>query len=260
MVIKDSGTRRDFNSGAVRDGETGKGRFDLIPPVMLDLLAKHFEAGAVKYEDRNWEKGMPLSVYLDSALRHINKYRDGQRDEPHMVAALWNLTAFIHTREMINRGVLSCELDDVPTYYPVKKYTAYFSHHIRGPKGAGATLEEQQENKQDAIHVCNEIRKQLPMWDIYCPAEADAVVSELFQAGALDEAAILAADCKILERKDAVIAYQKDGVTSKGMEVEINHAYKLSVPIISFRSLNKFPLDATKRAEEVIDENRIRRI
>jgi len=114
--IKDSGTRRNFDSGAVRDAETGKGRFDLIPPVALELLAKHFEAGALKYDARNWEKGMPLSQFLDSALRHINKYRDGQRDEPHIVAAFWNLAAFLHTREMVNRGILPEELDDLPKY------------------------------------------------------------------------------------------------------------------------------------------------
>jgi len=114
--IADSGPRRDFNSGAVRDGEVGKGRYDLVSPIALELLAEHSEAGALKYDARNWEKGIPLSVYLDSAMRHINKYRAGQRDEPHMVSAMWNIMAFLHTREMIRRGGLPKELDNLPNY------------------------------------------------------------------------------------------------------------------------------------------------
>lgn len=38
-VIKDSGNRRQFESGAVRDMQEGKGRFDLVPlEVMSDML------------------------------------------------------------------------------------------------------------------------------------------------------------------------------------------------------------------------------
>ncbi len=68
--VKDSGERREFSTGSVRDVRKGKGRFDLIPPCALLLLAQHYENGAVKYGDRNWEKGQPLSSYVDSMLRH----------------------------------------------------------------------------------------------------------------------------------------------------------------------------------------------
>ena len=40
-VIKDSGDRTQFNSGAVRDMHTGKGRYDLLPMCVIDRLAKH---------------------------------------------------------------------------------------------------------------------------------------------------------------------------------------------------------------------------
>jgi hypothetical protein len=95
-VLKDSGERRQFGTGAVRDRARGKGRFDLIPSQMMFRLARHFEAGAIKYSDRNWEQGMEISVYVDAALRHIEKYKDGWDDEDHLAAAIWNLAAIMH--------------------------------------------------------------------------------------------------------------------------------------------------------------------
>ncbi|MHA1304710.1 MAG: dATP/dGTP diphosphohydrolase domain-containing protein, partial [Candidatus Heimdallarchaeaceae archaeon] len=69
-ITKDSGTRQKFDSGAVRDIQQGKGRFDLLPATAIKMVADVFERGAIKYGDRNWEKGIPLSRYIDSALRH----------------------------------------------------------------------------------------------------------------------------------------------------------------------------------------------
>lgn len=90
-MLKDSGNRREFETGAVRDMQEGKGRCDLLPACALLRLAKHYEAGARKYEDRNWEKGIPISVMIDSAMRHLLKYMDGQTDEDHLAAVAWNI-------------------------------------------------------------------------------------------------------------------------------------------------------------------------
>lgn len=97
--IKDSGTRREFETGAVRDMQEGKGRCDLLPACAILRKARHFEAGAKKYGDRNWEQGIPLNSFIDSALRHIFKYLDGQTDEDHLCAASWNLDAAMWTEE-----------------------------------------------------------------------------------------------------------------------------------------------------------------
>lgn len=113
FVVKDSGQREDFITGSRRDTRKGKGRFDLIPAYPLKRLAIHYENGAEKYGDRNWEKGQPLSRYLDSALRHMNCYVGGDRVEDHLTAAVWNLFAFIYTEEMVNQGKLPAELNDV---------------------------------------------------------------------------------------------------------------------------------------------------
>jgi hypothetical protein len=117
--VKDSGTRQKFRTGAVRDIQQGKGRFDLISPIFLRRLAKHYENGAVKYGDRNWEKGIPLVRFLDSALRHLNEWKEGYREEDHLAASAWNIACIIHTEEMIERGLLPKELaDGVPSYLP----------------------------------------------------------------------------------------------------------------------------------------------
>lgn len=140
-MILDSGNRREFETGAVRDMAEGKGRCDLMPlevvTVLLDPekrivarfhdfmqtgdtyhlyrallyfatsayggsvetmlleVAKHFEAGAKKYGENNWQKGLPESCYIDSALRHYLKYRRGDKDEPHDRAFVWNLLCCI---------------------------------------------------------------------------------------------------------------------------------------------------------------------
>lgn len=78
---------------------SGKGRFDLLPMCVLLRLAKHYEKGALKYEERNWEKGIPAHSFADSAFRHLVKYLDGYTDEDHLIAAIWNLCGLAWTEE-----------------------------------------------------------------------------------------------------------------------------------------------------------------
>lgn len=112
-AVKDSGKRQEFSTGSVRDTQEGKGRFDLIPTDALRRLAQHYENGARKYGDRNWEKGQPLGRYLDSAFRHLVCVLEGKVDEDHASAVSWNLFGYIHTLEAIKAGKLPKELDDL---------------------------------------------------------------------------------------------------------------------------------------------------
>src|SRR5258706_16469533 len=96
IKLKDSGERSSYSSGAVRDNSEGKGRFDLIPYQGMIRLARHYEAGAKKYSDRNWEKGMNISRYVDAALRHLFKYVAGWNDEDHLAAVAWNVFSIMH--------------------------------------------------------------------------------------------------------------------------------------------------------------------
>lgn len=89
--IKDSGERRAFSTGAVRDIQEGKGRMDLLPWAAVMEISKHCEAGALKYGEHNVDKGIPTHSLCDSAARHLAKYLDGWTDEPHLLAAAWNL-------------------------------------------------------------------------------------------------------------------------------------------------------------------------
>lgn len=97
-----------FETGAVRDSSKDKGRCDLLPASSLLRLAKHFEKGAEHYGDRNWEKGIPMHRYIDSAMRHLLKYMSGETDEDHLCAATWNLICGMWTED--NRP----EMQDIP--------------------------------------------------------------------------------------------------------------------------------------------------
>jgi hypothetical protein len=113
-ILKDSGTRSTFDTGAVRDGQTGKGRMDLLPVNALIEVSKIFEAGAEKYEARNWEKGIPLSRFMDSGLRHAMKWLRGDRDESHLAQACWNFLCLLDTQQRIEEGLLPMSLNDIP--------------------------------------------------------------------------------------------------------------------------------------------------
>jgi hypothetical protein len=107
-VTKDSGQRESFDTGAVRDLQVGKGRYDLISFFALHRLAGVYERGAEKYEDRNWEKGIKASRCLSSALRHIAQYMMGMKDEDHLAQAAWNLFAVMHFEQTMP------EMIDIP--------------------------------------------------------------------------------------------------------------------------------------------------
>jgi hypothetical protein len=110
--VKDSGERQEFSTGARRDTQTGKGRFDLLPPYALYRLARHYENGSFKYGDENWCRGIPLRRYLDSASRHLNKVLMGLQDEDHLIAIAWNILCLVETQKRIELGILPKELDD----------------------------------------------------------------------------------------------------------------------------------------------------
>ncbi len=110
FVTKTTEKKEEFGTGSVRGERSGKGRFDLIPALPMKRLAQLYERGAAEYGDRNWEKGQPLSRFLDSAKRHVNDYELGDRSEDHLVAAIWNLCGFVWTEAEIEAGRLPEEL------------------------------------------------------------------------------------------------------------------------------------------------------
>lgn len=93
VKVKDEGSRQEYGTGARRDNPEGKGKMNLLPAASILRLSRWYEAGALKYGENNWQKGMPNSRYIDAALRHLFKYLAGCQDEDHLSAAAWNICA-----------------------------------------------------------------------------------------------------------------------------------------------------------------------
>jgi len=113
------GEKRQFSTGAKRQISCGKGMPVLVSPIVEDLISKHCEGGIeAGYPPRNWEQGLPLSETFNSIKRHTREEQEGLIDENHGIAAIWNWMVYLHTKEMIRRGLLPKELDDMPNYIP----------------------------------------------------------------------------------------------------------------------------------------------
>ena len=82
---------REFETGAVRDEATGKGRYDLLPWGAIHALARHCERGAMHYGERNVDKGIPQHSLIDSGVRHLSLYIQGDNENRDLVAARWNI-------------------------------------------------------------------------------------------------------------------------------------------------------------------------
>lgn len=72
------------------------GMYDDIFTAFLEL-SKHYEEGAKKYGEYNWQKGIPLHCYIDSGIRHLLKFARGDKDEPHDRAFIWNMIGAMWT-------------------------------------------------------------------------------------------------------------------------------------------------------------------
>lgn len=119
FVTKDSGDRRDFGTGSVRDRAVGKGRYDLIPTMPIRRLAGLYERGAIKYGPSNWKKGQPLMAsFIDSAKRHLDQLIAGEPTEDHASSVLWNVIGYMWTLNEIEAGRLPKSLDDRPPPEP----------------------------------------------------------------------------------------------------------------------------------------------
>ena len=106
----------EFTTGAVRDDNSGKPRPDLISPFASIRLGKHLANGAGKYDERNWERGIPISRCIASLERHLCSYKIGMNDEDHLAAIMSNAMFIAHYEMAIKLGILPEEIDDMPKY------------------------------------------------------------------------------------------------------------------------------------------------
>lgn len=84
-----------------------------IPQMILEVSI-HYRDGAKKYKPHNWKLGIPVSSYISSGVRHLLKDIDGQCDERHDRAFVWNMLGAIWTMQH------KPELNDLPSLPEVK--------------------------------------------------------------------------------------------------------------------------------------------
>ena len=77
-----------------KKSDTGKLRFDLIPPGPLAQLAEVFTIGCRKYDSRNWEKGMAWGRVFAAMMRHAWKWWGGEKydkddGQSHLSSVAW---------------------------------------------------------------------------------------------------------------------------------------------------------------------------
>jgi len=119
--------------------------------------------------------------------------------------------------------------------------SAYFSHPIRGLKGASATVEDMSLNNDLAALVAQMLGKACPALKLYVPAENDEYIVEAYERGSASEHEILEIDKIILLRRDILIAFTYNDVISNGMRIEIDCARQAGIPIFQFSEIREIP-------------------
>lgn len=94
---RDSGGVTSYEGGSFRDRTLGKGLYYVIPSCALKRLARRYEYGQVKYGlSEAFKDGLPVSGCIDSAMRHLVEYMDGDNTEDHLAAVMWNCAAAMY--------------------------------------------------------------------------------------------------------------------------------------------------------------------
>lgn len=102
---KDSGKRKEFKGGMVRDINDDKPMYTLIWQPLITRLAELMTRGAKKYGKHNWKLASgeeELERFKDSALRHMYQYLEGDESEDHCAAVCFNLMGAEFVKEKLN--------------------------------------------------------------------------------------------------------------------------------------------------------------
>lgn len=97
---------RKFASGAIRHSDEGKLDFEgFLSPLVLERYAEYMhkhrlQADGSSRGSDNWQRGLPVSVYIKSLWRHFfavwKGYRSGQIGEDDLCALLFNAMGIMH--------------------------------------------------------------------------------------------------------------------------------------------------------------------
>ena len=119
---KTAAAETQYSTGAQRDSRSGKGAFHWMPWDAVFCVSNIYELGnkgrskTGDGNDRNWENGMPLIDFLHSALNHITAHISGDRSEPHISQAIWNLLNYLQTSIWVLLGSRPKELNKLPNH------------------------------------------------------------------------------------------------------------------------------------------------
>jgi len=108
FVTKDSGERKQFESGMVRDVTTDKTDYlRTLDGPMFERWSQLLRRGAVKYAKRNWMKASgqeELDRFKESAMRHFMQWLREDTDEDHAAAVLFNVNGYEYVKERLKKN------------------------------------------------------------------------------------------------------------------------------------------------------------
>ena len=107
---------REFSTGATRDVDTEKYDYEgFLSPIVLERYAaymhkhRHQADGKLRDSD-NWQKGIPIPVYMKSLWRHFMDLWMGHRGKPidmeeTLCAMLFNTMGYLHEHLQSKRTI-----------------------------------------------------------------------------------------------------------------------------------------------------------
>lgn len=116
---------RTFESGATRDDDAGKLDYEgFLSPLVLRRYAEYLHQHRIQADGNlrdsdNWQRGIPVSVYMKSAWRHFlawwTAHRGMRTDEPEIedsiCALIFNAAGYLHRRIEAKRALADLSSD-----------------------------------------------------------------------------------------------------------------------------------------------------
>lgn len=121
FTVKDSGERKQFASGMVRDTSAGKIEYHrVLEGPMLGRWAEHLTKGAAKYPDNpdgsaNWTLAAgqaEFNRFKASAFRHFMQLLNGDKDEDHAAAVFFNINGMMYVLDKMNAAADYASIQD----------------------------------------------------------------------------------------------------------------------------------------------------
>jgi hypothetical protein len=131
---KASTEERKYEGGAQRDSANGKGAPQWMPTLALFLVSRIYEIGSKQRDrlnklaqdpnykgdgdgdTRNWENGMKIADLVGSGIRHAERFLEGDRSEPHLPQAVWNLLNAIQMSIWTYAGFRDKSFNNLPDH------------------------------------------------------------------------------------------------------------------------------------------------